>query len=278
MTTGRKKIGEILVGNGTISEKTLERALEKAQRESHRIGETLEIMGVATGAEIAGALAEQFSCKVVRNFAGYSYPPDLLKMISSDTATRHFLFPLKLEKKVLYLAMADPTDTRIVSILAQNHEVTIVPFIASRGDIVAAVNRHYLGVAGGVDKRPTVLIVEDNPVLGSELEKMLSGEGYRIIAARNGMEAFKKAISEAPGVIVTDKEMPVFDGYKLLESLKSLPETRHIPVILLTSSPKGSEEADAFAKGFYDFMAKPVKEVTLISRIKRALQGCEGMR
>jgi CheY-like chemotaxis protein len=278
MTTGRRKIGEILVANGTISEKTLQRALEKAQRERHRVGEALEIMGVATGAEIAGALAEQFRCKTVRNFADYSYPPELLRLISVDTATRHFLFPLKLEKNLLYLAMADPTDTRVVSILAKNCEVTVVPLIASRGDIIAAVNRHYLGKAGGADKRQTVLIVEDNPVLGSELEKMLSREGYRIIAARDGMEAFKKAISEAPGVIVTDKEMPFFDGYKLLESLKSIPETRRIPVILLTSSPNGREEADAFDRGFFDFLAKPVTEVTLVSRIKRALLAGEGMR
>ena len=66
--------------------------------------------------------------------------------------------------------------------------------------------------------------------------------------------------------------MPIFDGYKLLDSLKSLPETMRIPVILLTSSLNDTEESDAFKKGFFDFIAKPAKDVTLIARIKRALE------
>jgi CheY-like chemotaxis protein len=276
MTTEKRKFGEILVANGTISEKTLERALERALKEKVRIGETLEGMGVATGEEIASVLAEQFRCKTVRKFAEYSYSPSLLRMVSVDTATRYLLFPLKLEKNNLYLAMSDPTDTKIVSNLAKNHEVTIIPFIATRSDILAAINKHYLGKTGLPDKRQTVLIVDDNPALNSELEQVLSREGYRVVAAKDGIEAFKKAISETPGVIVTDKEMPIFGGYKLLESLKSLPETRRIPVILLTASPGSLEESEAFEKGFFDFMARPVPNVTLVTRIKRALLSSQG--
>jgi CheY-like chemotaxis protein len=278
MTTEKRKFGAILVANGTISEKTLLRALEKAHREKTRIGETLENMGVATAEETAATLAEQFRCKIVKNFAGYSYSPELLKYIPADTATRYFLFPLKLDKKNLYLAMADPTDTRIVANIASNHNLTIIPFIASRSDIVAAVNKHYLGKQGSADKRPVVLVVEDNQVTSTGLDKVLSGEGYRVVVAKDGIQAFKLAISEAPEVIVTDKEMPIFGGYQLLESLKSLRETAGIPVILMTGSLNASEESEAFRKGFFDYLAKPVKDVTLLSRVKRAQQHFAGMR
>lgn len=267
----RRQLGEILVANGTISEKTLERALRKAKQANQRIGVVLEDMGIVTGEEIAAALADQFGCKIVSKFQDLSYSPDLLKILPIDAATRYFLFPLKLELNKLCLAMADPTDTRFVSNMASNNGLTIIPFIATRGDITAAINKHYLGNQTYPDRRKTVLIVEDNAAIASELEKVLSKEGYRIVGARNGMDAFKKAIGEAPDVILTDKEMPIFDGYKLLESLKCLPETLRIPVILLTSSTNGSEESDAFKKGFFDFIAKPAKDVTLIARIKRAL-------
>ena len=92
------------------------------------------------------------------------------------------------------------------------------------------------------------------------------------------MDAFRKAIGERPDVIVTDKEMPIFDGYKLLNSLRLLPETMRIPVILLTASLRETEESEAFEKGFFDYIAKPVTDITLLSRIKRALQVHEGGR
>jgi len=276
MATDRKMFGEILVANGIISEKTLQRALDKARQEQVRIGTILQEMGVATGEEVAATLAEQYRYKMVRNFADFSYAADLLKLITADTAARHFLFPLKIEQRKLYLAMADPTDTRIADNLAANHNLTIVPCIAPRRDIIAAVNKHYLHKEAAPDKRQTVLVVEDNPATGSELARVLSKEGFRVVAAKDGMEAFKKALSEAPDVILTDKEMPLFDGYKLLEALQALPETRRIPVLLITSSLNGDEESEAFKKGFFDFMAKPVKDVTLVTRIKRALQACDG--
>ena len=278
MTTERKKFGEILVANGTISQKTLLRALERAQLGRKRIGETLEEMGVATGDEIAATLAEQFRCKIARNFAGYSYAAELLKIISVDTVTQHFLFPLRLDKNNLYLAMADPTATKIVSNIAKNNDLTIIPYIASRGDIVAAIKKHYLSQESNSDKRPTVLVVEDNLLLATELGAVLTREGYRVVAARDGIEAFRKAVAESPDVIVTDKEMPILDGYRLFDSLKAHPETTRIPVLLLTSSQNGNEESDAFAKGFFDFIAKPVKEVTLVTRVKRALQHFPGAR
>jgi CheY-like chemotaxis protein len=278
MTTERRKFGAILVANGTITEKTLQRALEKAQRENKKIGETLESMGVATGEETAATLAEQFRCKIVRNFADYSYSPELLRLISPDTATRHFLFPLKLDKKNLYLAMADPTDTKIVCNIASNNDVTVIPFIASRSDIIAAVNKHYLDKQDLSDRRPIVLLAEDNSVTSSELEKVLSKVGYRVVVAKDGIQAFKMAISEAPEVILTDKEMPVFNGYQLLDSLKSLPETARIPVLLITASQNGGEESEAFQRGFFDYLAKPITEVTLISRVKRAQQHFAGLR
>jgi CheY-like chemotaxis protein len=105
------------------------------------------------------------------------------------------------------------------------------------------------------------------------LTDVLASEGYRVLTAGDGMEAFKAVIAEKPHVIITDKELPKLDGYALFDALAKVPETRFIPVILVTGTAmKPEEEAKAFDKGFFDFIIKPVAPITLKSRVKRAFQ------
>lgn len=272
MMNDKKMLGEILVSAGIISETTMKRALEKAKMEKIRIGLALEDMGVVTGDEIADALSSQFKLKRTGNIQNYRFPPDLLSRISVDTALQHLIFPLKIENGMMYLAMADPTERKVLGIIEKNNNVKILPFIATRKDIVAAINKHYMGNECKENGKKTVLIVEDNAAVRLELEKSLGKQGYRIISAKDGIEAFQKAISDAPDVILTDKSMPRLDGYRLLESLKAVPETKRIPVILLTATLEDGEEEETFAKGFFDYMVKPVKPSTLATRVKRAIQ------
>jgi PleD family two-component response regulator len=191
---------------------------------------------------------------------------------------RYLLFPLKREGNDLYLAMADPTDTRIISNIAENNGVTIIPVIATRTDIIGAINRNYHGRDSHAEKNKTVLIAEDSSIACADIEQILASSGYKVLIAKDGIEAFKMAIQDSPCVIITDKEMPNFNGYRLLESLQSLHETKNIPVILLTSSSNSLEEADVFKKGFFDFMTKPVNDVTLVTRVGRAFRAFEDQR
>src|ERR1035437_3903370 len=101
MMTDKKKLGEILVENGTISEKTRLRALERAEKQNAKIGYVLEEMGVITGHELAEALAFQFGYKMASNIGRHTYPADVLNIISVDIALRYLLFPLKKENNVL---------------------------------------------------------------------------------------------------------------------------------------------------------------------------------
>lgn len=270
--TGRKKLGEILVERGLITETTLERALVRAKRQQKKLGFVLEEIEVVTGEEVVTALAEQYGYKVVANFARFKFPADLLRIIPVDIAMEHLLFPLKIENGRLALALADPTDGRIVANIAANHDMKVVPFVATRRDIIAAINRHYLGKETGEAAEKTVMVVEDDKLIWTLLSAMLNREGYRVVVAMDGMEAYRLAMTEAPQVILTDKEMPKMDGYALLAALRNLPETRHIPVILVTGAADGDEEARAFEKGFFDFMTKPVREATLVTRVRRAYQ------
>jgi CheY-like chemotaxis protein len=271
----RKRLGEIFIEQGLITEKTLERVLERSRILNRKLGTVLEDMGLITGDELANAIARQYGLGLAANFARFSFPPELLKMLPADEALQCLLFPLKLENGKLALAMYDPQETKIVANLAANNDVTVVPYIAPRKDILAAISRHYLGRELSTPVAKTILIVEDDNLMYAQLHDVLVKENYRMIRANDGFEGYKMAVSECPHVIITDKEMPKLGGYGLLESLRNLPETSHTPVILLTGASDAVEEARAFEKGFFDFITKPVRSVTLSTRVKRAFQYLE---
>lgn len=271
----RKLLGEIFVDKGLITRKTLERTLARSKRLKRRLGGLLEEMELITGEELAEALAEQYGYRVVSNFSQHNFSSELLELVPSDIAMQNVLFPLKIENGRLALAMADPTETRIVSNIAANHGLTIIPFIATRKDINAAICKQYLGKDLDIRHERTVLIVEDDNLLGTMWSHLLTKEGYRIKLATDGMDAYKTVITEMPQVIVTEKSVPKLDAYGLFSALRNLPETRHIPIILITGHTETEEEARAFEKGFFDFIFKPVNEVTLKTRVKRAFQFLE---
>lgn len=273
----RKLIGEIFVEQNILSPKTVERILAIAKRTNRRLGAVLEEMELITSEELASALAIQYKCKTVFNFAGYSFPPQLLNIITGEVALENQIFPLKLDSGRLALAMADPTITRIVDNIAVNNNLTILPYIASRKEINIAVCKHYFGMDVVEPSKKSVLIIEDDKLILTMLTHVLSGD-YQVYTAMDGLQGYKEMLSKKPHVILTDKEMPKLDGYGFLDALMNSPESKHIPVILISGTTSAEVEAEAFAKGFFDFISKPVKELTLQTRVKRAFDYCEKQR
>jgi CheY-like chemotaxis protein len=266
----RKRLGEIFVEHGIITEKTVERMLCRAKLLNQRFGTVLEDMELVTGQELATALGVQYGFKVVSHLLSYTYSPEVLRIIPAEVAIERMLFPLRREQNKLALAMADPTDTKVVENIAANNGLTIIPFIATVTEIFGAICKHYLGreyVPTGTD---TVLIADDDPIALDMLANFLRKHGYRVITAENGMEAFKSVIAEKPQVVITDMVMPKLDGYGLFAALQNVPEMMLTPVILISAVGHEDEESRAFEKGFFDFIAKPVREVTLLIRVKRA--------
>ena len=117
----------------------------------------------------------------------------------------------------------------------------------------------------------TVLIVDDDVVVITIIRTVLARQGYRVITARDGVEGFREVVAHRPQVIITDKVMPISDGFALLHSLQALPGVRTIPVILISSQMTPEEEAEALEMGFFDFIAKPINASTLVARVKRAI-------
>jgi len=267
----RKRLGEILVGKGIITGFTAERILALAAKSGKRFGTILEEIGLITGDELAQALAIQYGYKTVSDFSRHQFPDAVLQLVPMETVLEHAVFPLKVQNGTLALAMIDPTIEKVINNLRVNAKMQIYPLIATRKDMNNAIARHYLKRPIAETQDETILVVDDDKLIIAMITTMLQREGYNVISASDGMEAFKEIISSKPRLILTDKDMPKFNGYALLDSLKQIAETKTIPIILISGSNNPEEEAIAYDKGFFDYISKPVKEITLKAKVKRAL-------
>lgn len=265
----RKKLGEIFVEQKLLSSITVERVLVISKRRNIRFGTILEEIGLVTGEELAFALAKQYNCKMVSKFAKGSFSSQLLDIIPAEVALQNLLFPLKREGDKLALAIADPTNTKVVDNIAANNNLSIVPFVATSKEINSAICINYFGMETIESMRKKVLVVDDEKAILDMISHILSKD-YLVFTAMDGMQAYKEALSKKPDVILTDKEMPKLHGYGLMNSLKNLPETKSIPIILISSTVTIEEESNALDKGFFDFIHKPIVPAILLARVKRA--------
>ena len=80
-----------------------------------------------------------------------------------------------------------------------------------------------------------ILIIEDESSLQKSLGESLTQEGYKIIAALNGEIGLKMAAKEKPDLVLLDLILPKINGFDVLKTLKNNPETKSIPVIVLTN-------------------------------------------
>jgi CheY-like chemotaxis protein len=270
-----KRLGEIFLEKGLINEVTLTRSLERSRNQKAKLGTLLENIGLITGDELSDALSSQYGFRVVRDFAKFRYTQELLQLVPADVANKHLIFPLKIDAGRLAIAMSDLTDISVSADIALNNNLILVPFVASVSDLRAAIEKHYPKAVAETrpeqQKPKTILLVDDDRLIYTILQNILVKKGYRVLLAQNGMEAYKMVLKDIPDVIITDKVMPLMDGYALQTALRGQPETKNIPMIMISSSNDSNEEANAFERGFFDYLSKPVREATLLVRVERAI-------
>ncbi|WP_169513281.1 response regulator [Geopsychrobacter electrodiphilus] len=272
-------MGEILVDAGLIKPETLRQALQNQRGTGKRLGQVLEEMDVILEEDIAAALGRQFGVRLVKGISRFNYPPAILKLVSPEEALARFIFPLKVEKKTLYLAMANPLDLDTAQEVGFRNGLQVVPCVTTPEEIKSAINRHLLAVEKKhqvKDRWWTVLIVDDQEMVQLMIEVTLKKQGYEILKANNGAEGLRLALQEKPHLILTDTLMPRMDGVEMFRNIKANRQIAHIPVIALSAKATPEEEARLLDYGYFDFMAKPINPVRLVARIKRALTQCYG--
>lgn len=116
-----------------------------------------------------------------------------------------------------------------------------------------------------------VLAVEDSPVQARQLERFFSKYTIRSIICRDGLEALEQAQKEKPVLIISDIVMPRMDGYAFCNTIKTNPELRNTPLILLTSLSDPLDIIRGLQAGADNFITKPYEEKYLLSRINYLL-------
>lgn len=271
------QLGEMLVKTGLITQAALEQAEARQASSGQALGRTLCEMGVMSEDQWIGSLAKGFGFKTVQEITGYSFSPDLLKLIPAPFAARHLIFPLKAKDGMLALAVTDPFHSPPLNEVTQQTGLKVIPFLARRADIKAAIEKFYqLGAAP--EKAPSaslgrkILVVDDSHSIATIIAAALEKEGYQVVIGHDGMEGLKLTIAERPDLIICDTVMPRMDGYGLLRALKGNPVTAQIPTLLVTAKSGCEDEQRALEAGFIDFIPKPIQPVRLVSRVKRAFE------
>jgi DNA-binding response OmpR family regulator len=116
-----------------------------------------------------------------------------------------------------------------------------------------------------------VLIVDDDAFLSGIYATKLELDGFGVVTARDGEEGIKMAQKEKPDLILLDVLMPKLDGFEALKRLKSDPETKTIPVIMLTNLGQKEDIEKGLEEGAVDYLIKahfvPAEAVAKIKKV-----------
>lgn len=115
---------------------------------------------------------------------------------------------------------------------------------------------------------PRLLIVEDNEMNRDMLSRRLIKRGYEVDMAVDGEQGLAMARSNPPALILMDMSLPGLDGWEATRQLKTMPETRAVPVIALTAHAMAGDREKALAAGCDDFDTKPVDLPRLLAKIE----------
>ncbi len=117
-----------------------------------------------------------------------------------------------------------------------------------------------------------ILIVDDEETNIKLLLSLLGSLGYDIETAGNGVEAMQKAVSHRPDLIILDIIMPVMDGYEACRHIKSVPETKNIPIIMMTALHDRGSKLQGLSAFANDFLSKPIDGTELTIRVRNLLK------
>ena len=118
-----------------------------------------------------------------------------------------------------------------------------------------------------------ILVVDDSPTMLTATSRILTAAGHKVIQAASGYEGIAKAASEKPDLILMDVVMPEINGFQATRKITSAPETKHIPVIMLTTKDQETDKVWALRQGAKDYIIKPPSKQELLSKIDLALKG-----
>ncbi|HZN12602.1 MAG TPA: response regulator [Blastocatellia bacterium] len=125
-----------------------------------------------------------------------------------------------------------------------------------------------------VQRRPRILVVEDDDDSRQALARLLELDGFEVITARRGDHGYFKALKHEPDLILTDLQMPGMDGIELSHLIRRQSgPLSEVPIMALSANPQYDQMVRRPGSGVDDFLPKPVSDYEgLVARIKKLLR------
>ena len=117
-----------------------------------------------------------------------------------------------------------------------------------------------------------ILVVDDEPEIVRSLTLRLGAAGYEVHSAMDGLTATKKAIEEQPELILLDIGMPAGNGHVVVDRLRNIGETSHIPIIFLTARTSEEDYRMARDGGVCKYITKPFDSEVLLAAIESQIE------
>ena len=118
-----------------------------------------------------------------------------------------------------------------------------------------------------VPSQPRIMVVDDSLTVRKITGRLLAREGYRVVTARDGVEALELLAQDVPDAMLVDVEMPRMDGFDLTRNVRADARLRQVPIIMITSRTADKHKNFAMGLGVNVFLGKPYQEDELLGHI-----------
>jgi len=115
--------------------------------------------------------------------------------------------------------------------------------------------------------KPYILVVDDNKITTKLLRRYLEANGFEASEAYDGIDCLEKLKERKPNAVVLDVMMPRMDGYETVKNIKENPETKDIPVVIVTALNDVANQLKSIEAGSDDFLSKPIEEKLLVAKV-----------
>lgn len=203
-------------------------------------------------------------------------------LVPSEVAHRRNVLPLSCTEREVQVATANPLSQEAKRELARLTSRSVRFLLAPPEDLHEAVTRAYGEADATLESvatdtepptGPHVLVVDDEAGQRELFRSILEGEGYRVSVAKDGPNAIEALRSDGSVDLLTlDYWMDKMNGLRVLQRIRSDPELRDVPVIMITGTDDRRIEMSLFEAGADDFIAKPVDAPLFVLRVQAVLR------
>jgi twitching motility two-component system response regulator PilG len=173
---------------------------------------------------------------------------------------------------VIMLSSKDGLFDRARGRLVGSEQYLTKPF--TKDELLGAIHSHEPKKAGAERTLPMalIMIVDDSPTEVHVLKTALEKHGFDTVSAADGSECLSLAREVRPDLIFMDVVMPRVNGYQATRTLTRDPQTKSIPVVMITTKDQETDRIWGMRQGAVDYLVKPVTEAVLIAKAQEVLE------